>query len=303
VRWTIALPNDRVDAVDEFLVADAVAALSRGFEDAGFDACFVTDHPFADDRWLAAGGHHAMDPLVLLGVAAAATKRLLLHTNILVLPYRNPFLVAKSVLTLDVASQGRVIVGVGAGYLKSEFGALGVDFEERNDLVDEALDAMKVAWTTEAVVYEGRHFKARGNTMLPRPFATPHPPIWMGGNSTRAIRRAVEHCQGWTPFLTHPAARTRTTQIATLDELARRIDDARKYAAATGRTTPLEICLGLMQPSPGEDGFDPGAARAQVRALADAGVTWVGVRPAAADRASYLAMARRFADEVVDPLR
>ena len=207
MRYSVALPNDRVEQCEDFLTADAVADIACTVEDAGFDACFVTDHPFAGDRWLDNGGHHALEPLVQLSFAAAATTALLLHTNIYVLPYRNPFLAAKSVLSLDVLSGGRVILGVGAGYLVSEFTALGVDFDERNELLEEGIEAMKLAWTQDGVALQGRHFRAKGNTMLPRPTSRPHPPIWMGGNTKRAIRRAVRVLPGLVATADRAAAR------------------------------------------------------------------------------------------------
>jgi probable F420-dependent oxidoreductase len=303
MRYSVALPNDRVDRPEDFLTAAAVADIARTVEDAGFDACFVTDHPFADDRWLAAGGHHALEPLVQLSFAAAATTRLLLHTNIYVLPYRNPFLAAKSVLSLDVLAGGRVILGVAAGYLKPEFAALGVDFDERNELLDEGIEAMKLAWTRDGVELAGRHFRARGNTMLPRPASRPHPPIWMGGNSRQAIRRAVRSCQGWSPFPAAPGRAPRTAVLATQDDLAERITFARKEAEATGRSEPLDICLGLLLPAPGSADYEPAHCRSYLRELADLGVTWIGVRPLGPDRRSYLDNARRFADDVISVLR
>ncbi|WP_109527471.1 LLM class F420-dependent oxidoreductase [Nocardia aurea] len=303
MRYSIALPNDRVDRADDFLTAAAVADIAKSVESAGFDACFVTDHPFADDRWLQAGGHHALEPLVQLSFAAAATTELLLHTNIYVLPYRNPFLAAKSVLSLDVLAGGRVILGVGAGYLKSEFAALGVDFDERNELLDESIEAMKLAWTREGVAFEGRHFRARGNTMLPHPATRPHPPIWVGGNSRAAIRRAVRSAQGWSPFPTRPGRAPRTAVVSTLDDLSERIALAHKEIDAIGRREPLDICLGLLTPAPGGPDYDPGRCRSYLRALADLGVTWIGVRPEGADRDSYLANACRFADDVISALR
>lgn len=303
MRYSIALPNDRVEQVDEFLTAAAVADIARTVEAAGYDACFVTDHPFAGDRWLQAGGHHALDPLVQLSFAASATSELLLHTNVYVLPYRNPFLAAKSVLSLDVLAGGRVILGVGAGYLKAEFAALGVDFDERNELLDEGIEAMKLAWTRDAVAFEGRHFHAPGNTMLPRPASRPHPPIWVGGNSRRAIRRAVRSAQGWSPLPTTPERTPRTAVMSTVDGLAERIDFAHQEVEAAGRQEPLDICLGLLQPPPGHPDYDPGRSRSYLRVLADLGVTWIGVRPEGTDRASYLANARRFADDVIAALR
>jgi probable F420-dependent oxidoreductase len=305
LRFSMALPTDRLD-VAEFLSGEAIAEVAAGIESAGFSACFVTDHPFADDRWLAAGGHHALDPLVVLGVAAASTRTLLLHTNIFVLPYRNPFVTAKAALSVDVVSGGRLRFGVAAGYLKGEFGALGVDFDERNDLVDEALGAIKAAWTSDHVVLEGRHFRARGNTMLPRPVSRPHPPVWMGGNSKQAIRRAVDHCQGWIPMFTRPGAAVRTAAVSTLDDLAERIGFLRSYERDVGRAEPVEVVLGLLDCGLGTERFDSVGVRDQLGKLADLGVKWVGVRAEAGatpTRAAYLDMARLFADTVVDQIR
>src|SRR6476660_4346970 len=100
MRFSVGLPTERVDAPDEFASGAAVADLAAAAEAAGFGACYVTDHPFPDDRWLETGGHHALDPRVVLGVAGAATSTLRLQTNVFVLAYRNPFLAAKSVLSL-----------------------------------------------------------------------------------------------------------------------------------------------------------------------------------------------------------
>ena len=132
---------------------------------------YTTDHPFPGDDWLAHGGHHALDPLVALSFAAAATSTIRLHTNLFILAYRNPFLAAKGIATLDVLSGGRTVVGIGAGYLEPEFDALGVPFAERNDRMDEALAAMEAAWS-------GRERDLRGRR-LPRPgqhHAAPAPP-------------------------------------------------------------------------------------------------------------------------------
>ncbi|MES4792315.1 MAG: LLM class F420-dependent oxidoreductase [Chloroflexota bacterium] len=204
MRVAVGLPTHRVDRPGGFLTGDAVAEIARAAEEAGFDAVFVTDHPFPGDRWLASGGHHTLDPMVALSFAAAATSRLRLLTNLCVLPYRNPFLVAKAVASLDALSGGRVILGVGAGYLASEFRALGVPFEERNERTD-AIMAIQRAWTGGSPTGRGPGWEASGNTMLPRPHQRPRPPIWVGGNSTRAIRRAVELADGWMPF-PNPAA-------------------------------------------------------------------------------------------------
>lgn len=292
VRFTLQLPTDRVDLADEFVRGDAVAEMARTAEQAGFDACFVTEHPFPPDRWLATGGHHALDPFVALSFAAAATTRLRVQTNIAVLAYRNPFLTAKAVASLDVLSGGRVILGVAAGYLRGEFEALGVDVEERNELCDEAIGALRRAWSEGSIELEGRHFAARGNSMLPRPIQRPHPPIWVGGNSRRAIRRAVEKGDGWIPFPTAglSPSRIRTAAIESADDLAARVDYAREHARAIGRTAPLEICfapLGLALHRPEE--ATPERFAAVARQLSALGVGWLALSLRAKSRAAWCA--------------
>ncbi len=304
MKYSVGLPTDRVDVPGEFVTGAAVAEMARAAEDAGFDACYVTDHPFPDDRWLAGGGHHALDPMVVLAVAGAATTTLRLQTHVFVVAYRNPFLAAKSVLSLDVLTGGRVILGVAAGYLRPEFGALGVDFDERNDLTDEAIDAMVAAWTEDGVVLDGRHFRARGNTMLPRPVAQPHPPIWVGGNSRRAIERAVERGQGWLPFPNPQAASraVKTPAMETLADLAKRIGLVRAHCTAVGRTDPLDVCCGSFARSLGlPGGDDPVALRDESAALADLGVTWMTVQFDAPTRAEWRTQMERFAATVVAP--
>jgi hypothetical protein len=162
---------------------------------------------------------------------------------------------------------------------------------------------MKLAWTQDGVALDGRHFRARGNTMLPRPTSRPHPPIWMGGNSTRAIRRAVLSCQGWSPLPTAANRAPRTASVSNLEELRLRITLAHKEVEAIGRQEPLDICLSLLQPSPGSADYEPRVVRSYVHALSDLGVTWIGVRPIGADRRTYLDEARRFADDVIAVLR
>ena len=305
MRFTIGLPTDRVEHTSEFLTGDGVARCATAVEAAGFDACFVTDHPAPDAKWLAGGGHHALDPFVALSFAAAATTHLRVQTHILVLAYRNPMLTAKSVLSLDVLSGGRVVLGVASGYLKPEFAALGVDFDERNALTDEAIDVMKRVWTADAVEYEGRHFRSRGTTMHPRPVQQPHPPIWIGGNSTAAIRRAVECGQGWVPFPNPGAAamRVRTPELSDMAQFARRMEALRAYAQEMGRTEPVDVCFAPFSIRPsitGDPGYDPARVVDEIHELAALGVTWcVLSTPAATTRSEYEAAAQRFATEVI----
>ena len=305
MKFTFHLPIDHVQSPAEFLTVTAIAEMTRALEQAGIDAAYVTDHPAPADRWLETGGHHALDPFVALAFAAAVTTRLKLHTNIIVMPYRNPFMTAKSVASLDVLSGGRVIMGIGSGYLEGEFKALGAPFTGRGAVMDEAIEVMKLAWTGQSVTFDGVHFHADGNTALPTPIQKPHPPIWVGGNTDRAIRRAVETCDGWSPFPVKGkmTQRVRTDEIVTIADLKRKIDQANALGAEIGRAKPIDVCMtpfGLTMQS----GTRPAAA-AVVDGLADLaeiGVTWSSIALPCRDRREYLDNIAWFAAEVMADL-
>jgi len=291
MRYSFHLPLERVAQADEFLSFAALRDMVQALERAGIDACYVTDHPMPADSWLRSGGHHTLDPFVALSFAAAATRTLKLHTNIVVLAYRNPFITAKMAASLDVLSGGRLILGVGAGYLEEEFSALGARLDGRGAAMEQAIAAMKLAWRGESVQFSGRDFNAPGNTALPRPVQRPHPPIWIGGNSDGAIQRAVRHGDGWLPFPV-PAgakARVRTAEITSPAALRLKIRHARELAEAAGRTTPFDICMvpfgaGMHNTQrPQRD-----ALIDQIGQLADAGVTWLSIALPCRDRSEYL---------------
>jgi len=291
MRFSVQLPTDKVESPEEFVTGGAIAEMARAVESAGFDACFVTDHPFPSDRFVEqAGGHHALDPFVALSFAAAATSRLELQTHILVLPYRNPFLTANAAASLDAASGGRVILGVAAGYLKDEFRALGADFESRNAFCDEAIRAIRAAWTEDGLHFEGTGYRADGHSLRPRPVRTPHPPIWVGGNSKAAIRRAVELGDGWLPVPTprRMAGFIRTAAIADLDDLRERLAFAHEYSRQVGRERPLDVCFvpfGLDVNR--QDDLDPDVFRGRIAELEGLGVTWVTLSLPCRSRAEY----------------
>ncbi len=304
MRFSYGLPTHMVEAGPELVSGEAIAELARAAESAGFDAAYVTEHPFPADDWLAKGGHHALDPMVALAVAAAATTTLRLHTNLFIPAYRNPFLAAKAVATLDVISEGRVILGVGSGYLQGEFEALGADFADRNDVTDQALEAMKAAWRGESLAMEGPGYSAPGNTMLPRPVQRPHPPIWVGGNSRRAIRRAVELGDGWCPF-PNPAkvaARTRTAVITGAADLERQLVYATEHAAAVGRSEPLEVVFIPEGLAMGAREMDTKRVVASCQELAAIGVGWVTVALPGSTRAAQLSSIAELGENVIPEL-
>jgi len=302
MRFTVQLPTDKVALASEFLSGAAIGEMARAAEEAGFDAAFVTDHPAPGDRWLASGGHHALDPFVALSFAAAATTRLRLQTHVLIAAYRNPFLAAKAIASLDVASGGRTIVGVAAGYLEPEFAALGARYDERNELADELLVALKRIWSEPGLALVGRHFSAAGNSALPRPLQKPHPPLWVGGNSRQAIRRAVELGDGWLPFPAPKklARRVGTAPLESEDDLARGIAYAREHAQLVGRTARLDVCFSPFGLDMRADGLpEPASICAAAERLARLGVTWLAITLPCAARAEFCERAGWFGREVI----
>lgn len=258
-----------------------VAAVAEAAEAAGFHGLGFTDHPAPTHRWLDAGGHDALDPFVAMSFAAARTTTLRLIPNIVVLPYRNPFVVAKAGATLDLLSGGRFTLAVGTGYLKREFAALGVDYDERNALFDEGLDAIKAIWTGDDITFEGRHFTARGITAHPRPVSRPHPPVWIGGNTATARQRVTNRGDGWCPFPAPAGLATTagTTAMDTVDKLRDCIDDLRRRFDEAGRDwSGVDITFSnFAGGNPGREDFNADAYLTGLDKLAGIGVTWVQV--------------------------
>src|SRR5712671_1216062 len=237
VKFAITHPMHNHPYHPELVTGSAVAAVATAAEKAGFDGFGFTDHPAPTQRWLDAGGHDSLDPFVAMGFAAAHTTTLRLIPNIVVLPYRNPFVVAKAGATLDVLSGGRFTLAVGVGYLKREFAALGVSYDERAELFEEALQVIRAVWTSDDISFEGKHFTARGITAHPRPVSRPHPPIWIGGNTAAARQRVAEYGDGWCPFPAPPqlAQTAGTAVIDSMERLTDGIDDLRRRCDAAGR--------------------------------------------------------------------
>jgi probable F420-dependent oxidoreductase len=303
MRFSITYPIVSHPYNRELVSGPGVAELAAAAEAAGFHGLGFTDHPAPTQRWLEAGGHDALDPFVAMGFAAARTTTLRLIPNIVVLPYRNPFLVAKSGATLDLLSGGRFTLAIGVGYLKREFAALGVDFDERNDLVDEALDVIRSIWTTDDISFEGRHFTARGITAHPRPASVPHPPIWIGGNTGTARRRVATHGDGWCPFPA-PAGLAATAGTATMDTIERLregIDDLRRRFEEAGRDwSSIDVTFSnFAGGSPGRPDFNADAYLTGLDKLAAIGVTWVQVSLPGDSLAGALEAIARFGELVI----
>ena len=259
IKFSLAIPLGVIEPAGEFQSQEAAAQMGRTLESAGVAACYVTDHPAPVATWLHANGHDATDPFTSLSFVAAATSSLRLHTNVVVLPYRNPFITAKAAAILQVFSGGRLILGVGAGYQQGEFEALGVDFTKRDVLTDEALETIRLAWSGGPVVKQGRNFNALGNE--PRPVPKPHPTLWVGGGSDRAVERAAKWADGWSPFFTAPtlSPNNRALAIQSLEQLAEKIRVLTDLRAKIGKSGAVRRLH--RSPSP-HQGHGPAGSRA-----------------------------------------
>lgn len=178
-------------------------SLSRWTEIAetlGYHLVMISDHvavtPDVEGRYPAP----LYDPFTTLSWLAAKTRRVALGTTVVIIPYRSPLLVARMGANLDQLSGGRFILGVGVGWAQQEFDALGVPFRSRGAMTDEYLEAIKVLWTNEIASYEGRFVSFADVRTAPLPVQSPHPPIWVGGSSDAALRRAVRLGDGWHPI-------------------------------------------------------------------------------------------------------
>lgn len=276
MRFVLTHPMHTHPYHPELVTGSGVAAVAVAAERAGFHGFGFTDHPAPTQRWLESGGHDALDPFVAMGFAAAVTTSLRLIPNLVVLPYRNPLIVAKAGASLDVLSGGRFTLAVGVGYLKGEFAALGVDFDMRAGIVDEALDVIRRVWTDDDVTFDGAHFQLRGITAHPRPKVCP--PIWIGGNTAAARRRVVAHGDGWCPFAA-PEALARATRTATMDadaELTVGIEDLRRRCDAAGRDfAEIDIAFNGLRGTPGTPEFRSDAYLSTLDRLVELGVTTI----------------------------
>jgi probable F420-dependent oxidoreductase len=276
VNVAYGFPFHEAPPSPDLLVGATLVDLAQLAEQAGFSAAWLTEHPAPAQSWREQGGHDALDPFVGLALVAAATSTLRLLTYLAVVPYRNPFLLAKSVASLDTLSGGRFELGMGAGYLKTEFRALGVDFDQRNALFDQALEVMKLAWTAEPVNFDGLGLSARNVTAFPPPAQQPHPRLWFGGNSQLTMRRVVEHGAGWMPLVNSKASarHLRSPVMESIEDLARLLGQLRDHAERAGRTEPIEIMYWLPRV---RDASEMKAHLDLASQAAELGVTWLVV--------------------------
>jgi len=210
----------------QLTIADAEALTTRA-EALGLDGVFVPDHILAKPATTQHYGGHWPDPFSLLAYLAGRTQRVRLGASVIVLPYRSALVAAKAAATVDQASRGRFIFGVGVGWDEAEFADLRLPFHERGRLSDDYIRAIKAAWAADVPEYRGSYASFSGATFSPRPAQRPHPPIWVGGApgavSSPAVRRCAELGDAW-----HPLG-------LSLDDIEKGFATVRDLAARQGR--------------------------------------------------------------------
>lgn len=275
--------------VDETLDPQALLELCRTAEALGFAAVTVTDHPAPLRR---SPRHTGLDPFAALACIGAVTTRLRLHTGALVLPYRNPFLVAQGAATVQLLSGGRLILGVGTGYLREEFAALGVPAENRGRLMEEGLEMLQAAFRGERIRLAGEEAPA-SNVSVPTIAAYP-PPLWVGGNGPRARTRAVRWADGWMPFEAPPDTKAESRPPLDAAGLAPLVAALRRRTGRRGRRGALEVCF--VRPMPTWLEATAGRIEEELGQLRDAAVDWIVLRPPGEELVAIVEGARRFAE-------
>lgn len=166
----------------------------------GYHVAMISDHVAITPDVAARFDAPFWDPFVTLGWLAATTRRIALGTTVIILPYRHPLQTARLVANLDHLTGGRLILGVGAGWARQEFATLGVPFDRRGAITDDYLAALRACWGSDVASYAGPFVRFEDVRTAPRPLQSPHPPIWIGGSSDGALRRAVRFGQAWHPI-------------------------------------------------------------------------------------------------------
>lgn len=242
---------------------DVITRLASAAEEMGYGILAVSDHivmptgidsvyPYEEDgEW--PGGMDCLETLTTLSFIAARTSKARLLSSVLVLPYRPPVLTAKILATIDVLSKGRLILGLGVGWMKEEFEALGSPpFEERGAVSDEYIEVFKTLWTEQHPAIAGKYTQFSNVDFQPKPVQKPHPPLWVGGESAPALRRTARIGDVWYPISSSPRF-----PVATVDQLTNSMTKIRAHAESIGRNPDtIGVAYNPSGYSPGESHTD-----------------------------------------------
>jgi probable F420-dependent oxidoreductase len=289
--------------VPAIISPDEVRRFAVTAERAGFDAIAFTDHPAPSARWVEAGGEGVADLFTSLGFCAAVTSSIRLLTYVLLPTYRNPFVTAHQAATLDHLSAGRVTLGLGTGYLKSEFHALGVDPDDRRERFEEAMAVCKRVWAGDDVTIDGRGYSARGVRSVPPALQRPHPPLWLHANTRWATDWVIREGQGWLGMIVDEdrMPTLRTVPIPTIDAFADRVADVRARCAAIGRDpSTLEIVnTGVWPMLDVRTGLDAERMRDDIGRLTEIGADWIAFNVCGDDPEASIETIEWFAHECI----
>ena len=238
MEFGFGVPNRGPLATTENMIT-----LAQRGEEMGFDILSVSDHivvprniesryPYSQTGEFPSGATgDYLEQLTTLGFLAGATSKVRLLTSVMVLPHRSPVLTAKIMTTIDVLSQGRLIVGCGVGWMREEFEAIGAPpYEERGAVSDEYIRVFKELWTSDDPSFEGQYCSFSNITFLPKTVQKPHPPIWIGGESPPALRRVAQLGDAWFPIGLNPRF-----PVPTAKRYSEYLERIRRYAEDAGR--------------------------------------------------------------------
>jgi len=290
MKFGICLPI-RLDAD-----AGTNVAIAKRAEALGFDSVWASDHVLIPEKRAGMFSDEFHDPFMLLSSIAAETERIIVGTSVIILPYRNPLVTAKMAATLDALSGGRLVFGVGPGWMKEEFEALGVPFNSRGRMTDEYITAIRELWKSDRLEFHGEFVKFSNIGFYPKPVQTPGPPVWVAGSSSHAIRRAAILGDGWQPTAVSPG------------DISAGMGEIKKIAAEAGRgldgfTFSLRNRLRFKAPSEGGPAFTLSGSATLIRDyvaeyIAD-GVSHILFDPDADDLDEYFSIMETAAKEII----
>ena len=306
MRFGIVLPN-----LGQLATPSILTALACRSEELGFDGVFLSDHltlptvpgsryPYrSDGAFPLRPDQDVLEPVTAAAYLAAVTHRVQLGFSVLVLPYRNPVLNAKTLATLDIFSSGRLIVGIGVGWMEEEFRALGSDFPHRGQITDEHVELMKSLWTRDEPDFSGRHYRVSEMTMYPKPSQKPHPPIWTGGISPRALSRAARLSDGWHGIRMTPQGITDVApQLRSLREESGRSFSGFEVSLRAG----LDLTRTDLPPSRLPLRGSSQQVASDLQHYRDAGLTYLVLEPRARDADEFAAQIEQLAGQVLPGL-
>jgi probable F420-dependent oxidoreductase len=222
--------------------AEGIAQIARAAEELGYESVWVGEHPVLIDPHAAPSPlpsrSELLDPVPVLAYAAACTTRVKLGTGIVILPLRNPVILAKQLASIDVLSKGRLLVGIGVGYVPGEYDAIGVPFGDRGRRADDYIDAMRALWDDDEPRFSGEFAAFSGIQCRPQPL-TPRLPVYASGTSAAALGRALARAEGWYGF------------FQDLDSTRRVLDELTRLSHEVGRPSELGPLQITITPPPG----------------------------------------------------